>query len=52
MKEKRNVALGAKLHQTVKIAVAKEGITIEAFVSKALWSKLGHAGSYKVSEGY
>ncbi len=38
---KKNVKLGDKLHQEIKIASAKESMTMEAFIAKKLWAALG-----------
>ena len=38
---KRTTNLGENLHKAVKVAAAKEGITIEAYIAKVLWFQLG-----------
>ncbi len=38
---KKNVKLGDKLHEQVKIAAAKERVTMEVYIAKCLWAKLG-----------
>ncbi len=38
---KKTVNLPDKLHQEVKVAAAKAGIPMEAYITKALWTSLG-----------
>ena len=41
MSMKKTVNLPSKLHQQLKIAAAKEGITIEALIAKTMWHSIG-----------
>ncbi len=38
---KKTTNMGDKLHQAVKIAAAKNGETMEVYIAKCLWAKLG-----------
>jgi len=38
---KKTINLPDKLHQAVKVQSAKVGMTMEAYIAKALWANLG-----------